>query len=284
MAIDAPFPQFNADLGSSGDTLGKTWYNSVQVNYKYRSRRGITLLTNYTLSKWTQRLNYNDPFTGRLQEGIAQADQTHVFKFVAVYALPFGKGKKFMAAAGGFANRVVGGWEANTSYTIHSGEPVSMPGNAIWLKPAKQTVNWQQYQARVWDPCAMQMNNDGSIVIPSYAKAKCGSDPSTYSWLALPQITNGVNQINPNSQYNGQIRMSRQTVMDASLNKSVPINERVRGQFRLEAFNVLNHAIFGSNGINTAVTDSNMNFGSFFPASGVASFPRQVQLGFKLLW
>jgi hypothetical protein len=78
-------------------------------------------------------------------------------------------------------------------------------------------------------------------------------------------------------------RMPRQTTMDASLNKSFQIKERLRAQLRFEGFNVLNHATFAGN-MNTNSADTNGNFGSWSPASNVQGFPRQIQLALKLNW
>jgi hypothetical protein len=75
--------------------------------------------------------------------------------------------------------------------------------------------------------------------------------------------------------------MPRLVFMDASLNKSFTIKERLRAQFRFEAFNVLNHTLFGGN-INTNAADSNGNFGTWQPQSNTQGYPRQLQLGLKL--
>ncbi|MGA2328475.1 MAG: hypothetical protein ABSH05_19535 [Bryobacteraceae bacterium] len=71
----------------------------------------------------------------------------------------------------------------------------------------------------------------------------------------------------------------------ASLNKTTQISERIRFEFRAEAFNVLNHFSFGTTYINTNATSP--QFGTFTPStlSTITSvFPRQIQLGFKLPW
>ncbi len=50
----------------------------------------------------------------------------------------------------------------------------------------------------------------------------------------------------------GQIRKHHAFTMDASINKSFFITERIRAQFRMEAFNLLNHNFYGRNdGFNT---------------------------------
>ena len=271
-----PFPQFNGDTSQVNNTIGKSWYNSLQLNYRYRTRTGLSLLSAYTFSKWMQETSYDDNITGKLQTSMNGNDQKHVFKLVVAYELPFGKNKKFLAGGSGPLNRVFGGWEANTNFQSASGAPVNLPTTSFPLKNTWATsVNWQQQQVRLFDACSFQILATG---IGQTAAAKgCGSTPN-YSWEYLPAYTPNIES--PNTTV---FRMPRMTTMDASLDKSFQIKERLRMQFRLEAFNVLNHAIFGGN-INTNPADVNGNFGTWSPNANVQGFPRQLQLGLKALW
>ena len=85
--------------------------------------------------------------------------------------------------------------------------------------------------------------------------------------------------------------MPAQFVADLSLNKSVQITERLRVQFRAEAFNALNRFNVFSVRYNTNPLDANGNFGSYLPSDAGASSgtmrdspPRSVQLGLKVFW
>jgi hypothetical protein len=56
-------------------------------------------------------------------------------------------------------------------------------------------------------------------------------------------------------------------------------------QFRIEAFNVMNHYFYGrNNGFNLNPNDP--NFGTIFPhqASDQNGTPRYIQLGVKVYW
>jgi len=68
------------------------------------------------------------------------------------------------------------------------------------------------------------------------------------------------------------------------------INERFSAQFRLEVFNVANSFFVSqfSNGTQSIINNaSDPNFGSLRKAgvsAPLSNYPRQMQLGFKLLW
>jgi hypothetical protein len=66
--------------------------------------------------------------------------------------------------------------------------------------------------------------------------------------------------------------------LDASIFKVFPITEKIKLQFRGEAFNSLNRVRFGNP--NTTVT-AGANFGRVTTQS---NDPRQMQFGLKLIW
>jgi len=76
----------------------------------------------------------------------------------------------------------------------------------------------------------------------------------------------------------GNLRQPSAPTFDMSLNKSFFFTESVRFQFRLEAFNVFNHPLFGSPDTNP----TSNTFGILNPNNGQRNIPRQIQLGFKL--
>lgn len=289
--LNRPFPQFSGNLQQNGLNGGRTWYNALQLNYNVRFKSGLNLLANYTWSRFTERWSYNDPYAQTYQQGPYFLDRPHVFKFTAVYELPFGRGKAFGSGANRLVDGLIGGWEVTTFLTRQSGEPADLPRisdngndkfNTMMLKDPKiKNVDFQQNQVQGWSPCVLRMDDSGNITPQQYSIDKgCGTDQSTYSWLILPSYAPNVNPMR-----SGQIRMSPTTTMDASLNKWVNITERLRIQLRAEAFNVLNHYAFPRARFITNPNDP--NFGSFFPGqiSTVDSgFPRQIQLGLKLYW
>ncbi len=74
------------------------------------------------------------------------------------------------------------------------------------------------------------------------------------------------------------IREDGSNNFDLSFLKNIPINERVRGQFRMEAINALNHVQFASP--NTSPTST--AFGSVTAERGHGQ--RQINFVFKVIF
>jgi len=286
--LNRPFPQFDGNMLRQGLNTSKIYYNSLQVNYNQRLAKSLTFMANYTFSKMVERWGYNDAFNDVPRQGLYFNDRAHILKINGVYQLPFGKGQKFGAGAGGFAQKFISGWEFTTYYNHSSGEPNDLPGNVIQLKDPftpgggfTGQSDWKAHQIKGWNPCVLRQLNDGTVTPQAHSIAKgCGTDPANYAWL---QTAGYAPRYTPSRS--GQVRKQHAFTMDASLNKMTQITERLRMQFRLEAFNVMNHNFFGRNdGFNT--DPNNANFGTMFPhqASTQNGYPRQIQIGLKAFW
>ena len=149
------------------------------------------------------------------------------------------------------------------------------------------SVNWKRHQVVGWNPCILRMFNDGSVKPQDFSiKRGCGTDPSNYAWMMLPDYTPGSAVPGRMTPFrSGQIRKESLFNVDASFAKTTTITERLKGQFRIESFNLLNHYFYGRDS-NFENNPNDPNFGTLFPHLAWIGngYPRQVQLGFKLLW
>ena len=59
--------------------------------------------------------------------GLASFDIRNVVHLSGSYELPFGKGKRFMANAGGVVNRLLGGWTLSWGAVFQGGQPMTLP-------------------------------------------------------------------------------------------------------------------------------------------------------------
>ena len=295
--LNRPFPQFNGDLIEQGRNDSRIWYNSMQINFNKRVGNNLTLLLNYTLSKMVERWGFADAFGNQQQQGLSFQDRPHFIKFNTVYDLPFGKGRKFGSGVGRAGGLLIGGWTVSTFTQIASGEPNNLPANVIMLKDPRSvggdfngSVDWKAHQVIGWNPCVLRQFNDGSIRPQQFSIDRgCGTDTANFAWLMVADFAPGGGTTPANSRLtpfrSGQIRKQSLFNTDLSLAKSFRITERLRAQFRAEAFNLTNYFFFGrDNNFNTNPNDP--NFGTQFPNQawiGNGS-PRQVQLGFKVFW
>lgn len=284
--LNRPFPQFTGGT-EYGFNAGHVWYNSMQVTYNHRVGHGLTLNANYTLSKQNERWGILDYYRNpvQYQEGLYYADRPHFIKLSTVYELPFGKGKHFLGDTHGLVGKLVSGWEINEFYTFAPvGEPANLPNGVLPLHdPKLSEVHWGANTVHLWGNCVLNQDDAGVVTaLPYSLSAGCGTDFSKYDWMILPP---NYRPNQTNSYRSPNIRVQGTYTLDASIGKMTQITERVRFQFRAEAFNVFNHWNYMLANVNTSATDP--NFGSIIPhllSTQASVNPRSIQLGFKVLW
>ena len=105
------------------------------------------------------------------------------------------------------------------------------------------------------------------------ARENFASAAQPVAWMVRPAFT-----LRTSSVYFPNIRYPRPLLMDASIFKIFPIHERLKLEFRLEAFNVTNTVWFGSPGTTVATS----SFGVITPSQ--ANDPRYAQVGLRLMF
>ena len=228
------------------DSGGDSYYHSFQATVRKRFSYGLLFGFAYAFSKSIDDQS-TDPVgassggglttTGgrtpasirnwRNERGLSDFDRTHVITTNFVYELPIGKGRHFLSSAPALVNQVIGGWSFNGLYTHMSGEPFSVYSGArtgnfshtsraalIGPKPA---VNYHDV-AGVTGPVVF----DPGLAQTAFAFPAPGSDGA------------GRNIFRGAPYWN----------LDLSLAKRFDLTERLKLQFRAEAFNALNHPNF----------------------------------------
>ncbi len=280
-----PYPHFGA-LTEVYRNDGRIWYNSLQLTYESRLRAGLNISATYTLSKMVEENGFNDVQNNILSRGLSEIDRPHRVVFGGVYELPFGKGKPFLAGGHGLWNRLIGGWQTSALFIWQSGQPWALPANVSYIKEAKaKDINWSAHQVYGVRPCVARWNDSGTITMQSYSVATGCTD---YNFLINPRY---APRLTPNRD--GRLRMHTAPQLDVSLNKTTHITERIRVQFRAEAFNVSNTYTYsrgwsaGNLGGQFINNPENANFGSIIPSTvnfRSTNFPRNIQLAVKVIW
>jgi len=130
-------PQFDSSR-LTGNFAGST-YHSMQVEVIKRFTAGWTFQGNYTWSKALgeeegagQEMvdSYRDLRNWRLDKRLLAFHRTHVIRTNAIWDLPFGPNKRFVAVKNGLLSRLVGGWQIGSIFNIFSGDPMVVSSGA----------------------------------------------------------------------------------------------------------------------------------------------------------
>lgn len=275
-----PYPYYNAVTVTSPRD-GNFHGDAMMLAVQRRAARGLTLLTSYTFSKLLDNgiANPLDGYIGisssggvitpqdsnnrQLEYSLDPTDIKHRFVSSALYELPFGHGRRWLANVSGFTDRLVSGWQMNGVVTAQSGLPLAISGanNNLATRPSF-----------VPGKSAKDVNKSNRSVT-SWFDTTVFQNPDNWTYGNVPRVL-------PNA------RGPKYVNLDASIFKTTSITESVKLQLRLESFNVLNHPNFrlpntsfvpasGNNGLNTSA-----GFGQI--TSDIQ--PRNVQIAAKILF
>lgn len=254
-----PFPQF-AGFEMSDRNDGGVWYDSLQVQLEKRYSYGLTFVAAYTLSKNIEALSYLNGQDDAPTKTLTAWDRPQRLTFAPIYELPFGPGRRFLNSSNGLVSRLAGGWQVVVTSILQSGAPMSIPGDVYLIgDPRLDNPTW----SRMFKTGVIDVNGTVRNVLP-------GEEPV---FAVRPPFTLRTTPL----RY-GNLRNQWGTTFDFSVLKSVRIRERMKAQFRVEAFNVFNTPIFSS---NPNLTPTSVNFGQIFRDNGQSNSPRIVQLGFR---
>ena len=234
-------------------------YHSLQIAVNRRAADGLTLKGAYTYSRainltdddgWAG-LNFNYP--PGVQRNRAQAGYNipQIFQMGFVYELPFGVNKKF--ANEGIARWILGDWQANGIFAAFQGRPFTVTGSGGSLDAPGNTQTADQVKPNVEKIGDLNQFYDKSAFANVTGVARFGT--SGRNILRAPGVVN----------------------LDFSLFRDFPIRERLKLQFRAEAFNLSNTPHF--NRPNSSVTSSN-----FMRITSAVNDQRTIRFGLRLHW
>jgi carboxypeptidase family protein len=280
-----PFPQFGAIIEVDRNE-GKVWYNSLQVLVNKRLSRGLSLSSTYTFSKTIEEAiqqpgqqddtaSYIDDVARIKNRSLAFSDRPHRLTVSGVWELPFGKGRKYLGGANRFVDLFIGGWQAAGMYVYNSGRPWQFPNNVEIVDPDYDKVELERFRNGVEliqgvRPCVAQ----GGRLLDFSIAAGCTA-PSFVIREPFQTRTTPIRS--------DKVRRPSFQQFDMNFSKTFQITERVRFQFRGEAYNVFNTPMYDERPF--LQNASNADFGSINKNEiRQSNFPRFWQLGFKLLF
>jgi hypothetical protein len=239
------YPEYTG-VTEIGVNDASSYYESGFVRIEKRFSTGLQFLAVYTHARLMSRTLRLNPETA-LIDMVSPQDYPNRLVFSGTYQLPFGKGNTIGASAGRYWNGVIGGWLISTIVTYQTGAPLNW-GNVIYLGgPLDLSPHNPQhtFNTAVFDTVS--------------------ADQLADNWRTLPQ-------------YFSNLRADSIKNDDLSVSKTFQIPERMSLQFRFDFYNLFNHPVFATPGLNP----TSPTFGII--SAGTANRARVIQLGARVIW
>jgi hypothetical protein len=258
----APLTCCAVDTGYFGNDADNK-YNALQIKAEKRTSYGLQFLAHYTFSHaYAYDSTYFD-VDKSVAWGPNPFNRNQVFVANVIYELPVGRGKKYFTDTNRAVDFLIGGWQITNTTTYGTGLPFT---------PSLQNCG----QISDAGPCRPNKGN-GKLAtgITHVGGATYWFTPVATLSQNLPEITNSPIDLTgtddscmtarPSSgpfvlPACGQIgnvgfdsyRGPHAFFDDMALSKNFTITERIKAQFRFDAYNVFNHPVLNFPG-NTCV-------------------------------
>jgi len=257
-----PFPEFTG-VTITDTNAGKIWYNSLQVSVQKRYSHGLTFVANYTLSKNIQATSYVNAQDAAPTRVLTSFDRPQRLAFAPSYELPFGKGRRFLNSDNRVVKRLAGGWQVLVNTVFQSGAPMGVPSNVYVIG-----------DPRLDDPTWDRLFKTGYIDATGIVRNVLPGEQPVFA-------VRPPNSLQTTPARWGNLRDRWATTYDASIIKNTRIREGMNAQFRFEAFNATNTAVFSS---DPNLTPTSTNFGKIIRDNGQSNAARSLQFGFRFMF
>ena len=252
------------------DSSANSTYHALWITGNKRLSHGIQFNASYTWSHSIDDVSRNsngvviqDSNNIASGKGSSDFDARHRFVINGIYDLPF-KG-----------NRAISGWEIATIFSAQTGNPftIVVPSNTI-------TGVGNTVTPVVIGPIAVSNNPLGQWIVPTGTAL---GNPSFANTFQIP--TNTLGNMGRNSIIGPSFGD-----LDLALAKNTKVTERMNLQFRVDAFDLMNHPNYGQPGrvlnivssANPAAIAGLFTINSTRFPTGDSGSSRQLQVALKL--
>jgi hypothetical protein len=277
-------PALINDLANVSGTasVGYMNYNSLQAVLQQRIAHGLSAQVAYT---WSHCFTNNSGYygIGGAAAGATSAspyyqnlynpagdyascyyNSNNILSAYATYDLPVGRGKQFGANMNPVVNQVIGGWQASTIVSTHSGFPLAIgdnDGDATGTGGRGPRPD-----------CGVQQ---------VFKRSVPAVDFGGFQWMSPSGFSDPAPGHFGNCPAQGPINGPGYFDADIGLLKNFHITEAAYVQFRTDFLNAFNNVNLGHP--NTGWSSSPGTFGQIGPAAGTGSQPaRNIQFALKM--
>ena len=255
-----------------GDLLKNTSfsnYNAGIVEVRRRFSRGLYFQANYTFSKvmtdygpsnnsdQSRFLPFQDNARPYLERSRAPFDLTHAFKANFTYELPIGRGHRLLGSPGRALGLLVNGWQTGSIFILQSGAPFSIVSqyatfNRGGFRSVANTAVATLTHQQISGDLGTFKTADGVVYLinPKLISSDgTGAPSSPQLGGCTPAVTGGFCNPQPGEVGNLQqyaFNAPAYFVWNMTASKDFDITERVKLNFRTDAFNLTNHPVFAA--------------------------------------
>jgi len=271
------YPAFAPAIGWRG-SIGMSSYNGLSAALRRSFSRGLLVAANYA---WSHEIDNGSNGSGDGDEVSPQNplclpcdrasgtwDARHVFNGNAVYQLPFGQGEPMLHQSG-FASAVAGNWELTTTALARTGFPVNVLLPSSYIAPDGAT------------------GTERPDLVPGVSLTPSGGK-SVAEWINPAAFSAPAGEFGTAPR--DLVRGPGTWQIDLSADKTFPLWEHGRLQFRSEFYNIFNHPQLGqpqstfnpsnTTGFGSIITTVNLNVSPITPVG--SGTPREMQFALRL--
>jgi hypothetical protein len=251
-------------------------YTALQVQFRRRLSRGLTALASYT---WSHCIDYGSSnFAFGYQRGNCDFDVRNNFSAAFSYNLR-------SLGNNSLANTLLHHWGLDNRFTARTSFPVTLAGNPL-VQPTGQTyyagLNFVSGQ-----PVFLYGTNCASVLqgLGDLQPGQGCPGGRVINPQAFTNVSSGLGDAPRNFA-----RGFDAVQMDMAVRREFPIYERLKLQFRAEAFNIFNHPSFGT--VNSSFGQATFGQATATLASSLGVLnplyqmggPRSMQFALKLIF
>jgi hypothetical protein len=260
-------------------------YDAMQIQFRRRLSRGLTALASYT---WSHCIDYGSAeYYLESERGNCDFDLRHNLSTALSYDMPrIGRSR--------LVRTVIDQWGLDDRLTARTSFPVTLNGSQYFDPATGQLLNSgldsvsSQPIYLYGANCISVLQGLGDLQPGQECPGSRAINPLAFA--QPPTDPNTGNPLRPGTAPRNLVRGFAAWQMDLAVRRDFPIKEKLKVQFRAEAFNVLNQPSFGSINPNFGSPTFGQATGTLASAPGVLSplyqmgGPRSMQFALKLVF